>query len=90
MASAPDIPTTAEAGFGTVSATASAADRHTADVLDKMNAAVEQSLQTREVQDALRQSSIEPGGGSRASFAEFAANERKRLGEVVKNGHVTQ
>jgi tripartite-type tricarboxylate transporter receptor subunit TctC len=53
-----------------------------------MNAAVEKSLQTKEVQDALRQSSIEPGGGSRASFVEFAASERKRLGKVVKNGHM--
>ena len=92
MASAPDIPTTAEAGFGTVRighwAGLYAPTGTPADVLDKMNAAVEQSLQTREVQDALRQSSIEPGGGSRASFAEFAANERKRLGEVVKNGHM--
>jgi len=40
------------------------------------------------VQDALRQSSIEPGGGSRASFVEFAASERERLGKVVKNGHM--
>ncbi len=53
-----------------------------------MNAAVEKSLQTKEVQDALRQSSIEPGGGSRASFVEFARSERERLGQVVKNGHM--
>ncbi|HBL66964.1 MAG TPA: Twin-arginine translocation pathway signal [Achromobacter sp.] len=92
MASAPDIPTTAEAGFPAVRighwAGLYAPAGTPADVLDKMNAAVEQSLQTKEVQDALRQSSIEPGGGSRASFVEFAASERERLGKIVKNGHM--
>lgn len=92
MASAPDIPTTAEQGFPAIRighwAGLFAPAGTPADVLDKMNAAVEQSLQTKEVQDALRQSSIEPGGGSRASFVEFAASERERLGKVVKNGNM--
>ena len=92
MASAPDIPTTAEVGFPSIRighwAGLYAPAGTPADVLDKMNAAVEKSLQTKEVQDALRQSSIEPGGGSRASFVEFAASERERLGKVVKNGHM--
>lgn len=92
MASAPDIPTTAEAGFPSIRighwAGLYAPAGTPADVLDKMNAAVEQSLRTQAVQDALRQSSIEPGGGSRASFVEFAASERERLGKVVKNGHM--
>lgn len=92
MASAPDIPTTAELGFPAIRighwAGLCAPAGTPADVLDKMNAAIEKSLQTKEVQDALRQSSIEPGGGSRASFVEFAANERERLGKVVKNGHM--
>lgn len=92
MASAPDIPTTAEQGFPGVRighwAGLFAPAGTPADVLDRMNAAVDKSLQTAEVRDALRQSSIEPGGGSRASFAEFAANERERLGKVVQNGHM--
>ncbi|WP_332609126.1 tripartite tricarboxylate transporter substrate binding protein [Achromobacter sp. ESBL13] len=92
MASAPDIPTTAEAGFPAVRighwAGLYAPAGTPANVLDKMNAAVEQSLQTKAVQDALRQSSIEPGGGSRASFVEFAASERERLGKIVQNGHM--
>ena len=92
MASAPDIPTTAEAGFPAIRighwAGLFAPTGTPADVLDKMNAAVEKSLQSKEVQDALRQSSIEPGGGSRASFVDFAASERERLGKVVKNGHM--
>ena len=92
MASAPDIPTTAELGFPAIRighwAGLYAPAGTPADVLDKMNAAIEKSLQTKEVQDALRQSSIEPGGGSRASFVEFAKSERERLGQVVKNGHM--
>lgn len=92
MASAPDIPTTAEQGFGTIRighwAGLFAPTGTPADVLDKMNAAVEKSLQSKEVQDAMRQSSIEPGGGSRASFVEFTKNERERLGKVVKNGNM--
>lgn len=92
MASAPDSPTTAELGFPAIRighwAGLYAPSGTPADVLDKMNAAIEESLKTREVQDALRQSSIEPGGGSRASFVEFTANERERLGKVVKNGHM--
>ncbi len=92
MASAPDIPTTAEQGFGAIRighwAGLFAPTGTPADVLDKMNAAVEKSLQSKEVQDAMRQSSIEPGGGSRASFVDFAANERERLGKVVKNGNM--
>ncbi|WP_249292473.1 hypothetical protein [Achromobacter ruhlandii] len=56
--------------------------------LGRWSAAGGKSWQTKEVQDALRQSSIEPGGGSRASFVEFAKSERERLGQVVKNGHM--
>lgn len=92
MASAPDIPTTAEEGFPGIRighwAGLFAPTGTPAEVLDKMNAAVDEALNTREVQDALRQSSIEPGGGSRASFVEFAANERERLGKVVKSGNM--
>lgn len=92
MASAPDIPTTKEAGFPAIEighwAGLYAPTGTPADVLDKMNAAVNKALQTQEVQDALKLSSIEPGGGSRAEFTEFATKERKRLTEVVKQGHM--
>ncbi|WP_251863201.1 tripartite tricarboxylate transporter substrate binding protein [Achromobacter sp. Marseille-Q4962] len=92
MASAPDIPTTAEEGYPGIRighwAGLYAPSGTPADVLDKMNEAVQKALQSQEVLDALKKSSIEPGGGSRASFQAFAANERKRLGEVVKKGNM--
>jgi len=93
MASAPDIPTTKEAGFPSIRighwAGLYAPTGTSADILDKMNAAVNKALQTKEVQDALKKSSIEPGGGSRAEFTNFAITERKRLGEVVKLGKMS-
>jgi len=92
MASAPDIPTTKEAGFPDIRighwAGLYAPAGTPTDVLDKMNAAVNKALQTQEVLSALKKSSIEPGGGSRAEFTSFATSERKRLGEVVKQGHM--
>lgn len=92
MASAPDIPTTKESGFPDIRvghwAGLYAPAATPADVLDKMNAAVNKALQTKAVQDALAQSSIEPGGGSRADFVAFTKDERARLGDVVKQGHM--
>ncbi|SAI59153.1 putattive exported protein [Bordetella ansorpii] len=92
LVSAPDIPTTAEQGFPQVRIGHWAglyAPTGTPDaVLDKMARAVDDALKTKEVQDALAQSSIEPGGGSRADFTAFAQDERKRLGEVVSKGHM--
>lgn len=92
MASAPDIPTTKEAGFPTIQighwAGLYAPTGTPADVMDKMNAAVNRALKTQDVQDALKLSSIEPGGGSRAEFTDFATSERARLTDVVKQGHM--
>ncbi len=90
MASAPDIPTTKEAGFPGIRighwAGLYAPTGTPTDILDKMNAAINKALQTQEVTQALQKSSIEPGSGSRADFTNFATSERKRLGEVVKQG----
>lgn len=92
MVSAPDIPTTKEAGFGDIQighwAGLFAAAGTPVEVLDKMNAAVNKALQSPDVLESLKKSSIEPGGGSRAEFATFAKNERERLGKVVERGHM--
>ncbi len=92
MKSAPDIPTTKEAGFPGIQighwAGLYAPTGTPDEVLDKMNDAVNKALQTKEVTDALAKSSIEPGSGSRADFTNFATSERKRLGEVVKKGNM--
>lgn len=92
MASAPDIPTTREAGFPDIRvghwAGLFAPAATPPAVLDQMNAAVNKALESKEVQDALALSSIEPGGGSRAEFVTFAMNERERLAKVVQQGHM--
>lgn len=92
IASAPEIPTTTEEGYPTVRivhwAGLLAPTGTPADILDKMNAAVNQALKTPDVQKALAQSSIDAGGGSRADFAKFATEERARLGKIVKTGHM--
>jgi tripartite-type tricarboxylate transporter receptor subunit TctC len=92
MASAPEIPTTKEEGFPDIAighwAGLYAPTGTPAAVMDKMNAAVNKALLTKEVQDSLAQSSIEPGSGTRAEFAAFAASERERLGKVVEAGQM--
>jgi tripartite-type tricarboxylate transporter receptor subunit TctC len=92
IASAPEIPTTAEEGYPTLRivhwAGLLAPTGTPPAILDKMNAAVNAALKTPEVQKALSQSSTDAGGGSRADFAKFATDERARLGKIVQTGHM--
>ncbi|ARP82177.1 Twin-arginine translocation pathway signal [Bordetella genomosp. 8] len=92
MASAPNIPTTAEEGLPTLRivhwAGLLAPTGTPDDILDKMNAAVNAALKTPDVQQALQRSSQDAGGGTRASFTQFTRDERERLGQIVKTGHM--
>jgi tripartite-type tricarboxylate transporter receptor subunit TctC len=92
VASLPDVPTTAEEGFPTLRivhwAGLLAPTGTPNDILEKMNAAVNAALKTPEVRQALERSSVDPGGGTRASFEKFTKDERARLGQVVKTGHM--
>ncbi|OZI19123.1 Twin-arginine translocation pathway signal [Bordetella genomosp. 9] len=92
MASAPNIPTTAEEGLPTLRIVHWAgllAPTGTPDnILDRMNAAVNAALKTPDVQQALQRSSQDAGGGTRASFTKFTQDERARLGQIVKTGHM--
>jgi tripartite-type tricarboxylate transporter receptor subunit TctC len=92
IAGAPDIPTTAEEGYPSLRivhwAGLLAPTGTPAEVMDRMNAAVNAALKTPEVQTALERSSVDAGGGSRAEFAKFTKDERARLGQVVKTGHM--
>jgi tripartite-type tricarboxylate transporter receptor subunit TctC len=92
MASAPSIPTTAEEGLPTLRivhwAGLLAPTGTPNDILDKMNAAVNAALKTPDVQQALQRSSQDAGGGTRASFEKFTTDERTRLGQIVKTGHM--
>jgi tripartite-type tricarboxylate transporter receptor subunit TctC len=92
LPSLPDVPTTAEQGFPSVRivhwAGLLAPTGTPKDILDKMNAAVNEALKTPEVRQALARTSVDPGGGTRAAFAKFARDERARLGKIVKTGHM--
>lgn len=55
-----------------------------AEILDKLAAAVDRAMKTPEIANRLKASGIEPIGGTRASFVQFVAEEKARLGAVVK------
>jgi tripartite-type tricarboxylate transporter receptor subunit TctC len=88
MTAYPDVPTTKEVGFADVQIGHWAgvfAPRGTPEaVLDKMSRAVDAALKTPEIAERLSKQGIEPVGGTRASFAQFIASERTRLGAIAK------
>ncbi len=87
ISSYPSIPTTAEQGFPTVQIGHWAglyAPRGTPDdVIEKMNAALQDALKTPEVQGKLTPNGIEPAGGSVADFIAFTKTERQRLSDLA-------
>lgn len=89
LASAPNIPTTAEQGFPNIrighweglfapTGTPSA-------ILDKMAQAVLEAAQSPDVRADLARSSIEPGDQTRAQFTAFTTSEREHLAQVIKS-----
>ena len=87
ISSYPLIPTTAEQGFPTVQIGHWAglyAPRGTPDaIIEKMNGALQEALNTPEVQGRLTPSGIEPAGGSVADFVAFTKTERQRLSDLA-------
>jgi tripartite-type tricarboxylate transporter receptor subunit TctC len=88
MAVAPDLPTAIEQGYPQVRI-AHWAGLHApagvpAAILDRMAAAVDAAMRSRDIVDRLVPMGIEPIGGSRAAFQEFVGAERARLAEIVK------
>ncbi|MDP9045258.1 MAG: tripartite tricarboxylate transporter substrate binding protein [Pseudomonadota bacterium] len=57
-------------------------------VLDTIAAAVDAAMKTPAIALRLKTVGIEPGGGTRAAFAQFIDEERERLGAVVKSTHM--
>ena len=55
-----------------------------APILDRMAAAIDAAMTSREVTDRLLPLGIEPVGGTRATFAEFVSGERARLAAVIR------
>jgi tripartite-type tricarboxylate transporter receptor subunit TctC len=87
ISSYPTISTTAEQGFAGVQIGHWAglyAPRGTpADVIEKMNAALQAALKTPDVSDKLTRTGIEPAPGSVADFVNFTKTERQRLSELA-------
>ncbi len=89
---APDIPTMMESGipdFVSVSFTGLAAPVGTPPaIIAKLNAAVNDSLNSPQVRAALAKLAVEPKVGSPADFAVFLARETEKWGAVVKAANI--
>ena len=84
----PDLKTAAEQGFPEIRiahwAGVHAPVGTPQPILDKMAAAIDQAMKDPAAVLRLKNVGIEPVGGNRASFIKFVAEERARLGGVVK------
>ncbi|RCW71702.1 tripartite tricarboxylate transporter substrate binding protein [Pseudorhodoferax soli] len=84
----PDLATATEQGYGELRIAHWAgvhAPRNTPPaILDRMAAAIDAAMKTAEVANRLKGMGIEPIGGTRVTFEKFIADERARLGAVVK------
>jgi len=87
ISSYPSIPTTAEQGFPSVQighwAGLYAPKGTPDDIIERVNAALQEALKTKEVQDRLIPNGIEPAGGSVADFVAFTKTERQRLSDLA-------
>ena len=85
---APDVPTMIESGlpdFVSVSFTAMVAPAGTpADIVGKLNSAINESLKSPDVESAFERLAVEPRPGSADDFAGFLATEREKWGTVIK------
>jgi tripartite-type tricarboxylate transporter receptor subunit TctC len=88
IAALPDLPTAQEQGFGNVFighwSGVFAPKGTPEDILNKMNAAINAALKSPELRARLIPQGIDPLGGSRADFAKFLDDEKKRLTPIVK------
>ncbi len=88
MTAYPNIPTTAEQGFKGVRIGHWAglfAPKGTAPaIIERMNAEIQAALKSKELQDKLIPSGIEPVPGSVADFTAFISSERERLSKIAK------
>jgi tripartite-type tricarboxylate transporter receptor subunit TctC len=89
----PDVPTTAEQGFPSVQIAHWAglfAPKGTPQpILDKMNAALQAGMKSKETVDKLVPQGIEPASGPLPQFVAFIAGERERLGKLIKKAGMT-
>jgi tripartite-type tricarboxylate transporter receptor subunit TctC len=83
-----DVPTIAESGFPGYDLTTwwglFAPAGTPAEVLERINGETLAALRNAEVKERLAGLSVEPGGGSRAEFADYVRREIAKYGELVK------
>ena len=88
ITAAPEIPTTKDAGYPNVNIGHWAglfAPRGTPQaVIERMNAEVLATVKSREFQEKLVPSGIEPAPFTLAQYVEFIRNERERLGTIAR------
>ena len=88
----PNVPTTKEQGYPEIFighwAGIFAPKGTPVAVLDKLNQAINQALQTPAVQNRLTPQGIEPYPGNRAAFTKFITEEKNRLGPIVKRANM--
>lgn len=92
VSSLPDVPTIAETlpGFAAVTWYALAAPPKTpADVVDKINAAVNEALHDPTVRSRFADLSAEPAGGTPQATAAYFHDEVERWKKVIVSAHVT-
>ena len=89
----PDVPTTAEQGFPAVQIAHWAglfAPKGTPQpILDKMNAALQAGMKSKDIVDKLVPQGIEPAAGPLPQFITFINTERDRLGKLIKKAGMT-
>jgi tripartite-type tricarboxylate transporter receptor subunit TctC len=89
----PSLPTTAEQGFPSVNighwAGLFAPKGTPPAIIARVNAELQAAMNSKESIDRLVPNGIEPAAGSVASFADFIAAERDRLGKIAKKAGMT-
>lgn len=90
----PDVPTIAEAGVGGYDAAgwnAMLAPASTPrEIVAKVNAALNASLQSAKVKDILEKSGAEPGGGTPEALGQFLQSEMAKWGKVVRSAGISK
>ena len=60
------------------------------DVMDKMAAAVDKAMKDPAITQRLKALGSEPMGGTRTDFNRFTQEERKRLGDIVREARMKE
>ena len=93
IASLPDVPTLAQAGFKPVDADAfagiAAPIRTPEAIVQRVSKATIEALAKPEVQDKFRGLGIVARGSTPKAFADYLAKERATWGPVIKSAHIT-